>query len=263
MIVSPTNARIKYVRRLQQRKERYRERRFVIEGSRLVEEALQAGTIPAFAFFTRAFEETDRGRALVARLRDAGVELVLVNERVLEAAADTVTPQGILAVVPLPERSAPANPSLILVLDGVADPGNLGTILRSAEAAGVAQVILAPGTVDAYGPKVVRAGMGAHFRLSLTMIGEWQQIAAHLENRAVWLAEAGQGQPYYAVDWTVPSALIIGSEAEGASEEAAKIATGRIHIPMLGPAESLNAAMAASIILFEALRQREITKGTG
>jgi len=255
-IISPSNERVKYVRRLQQRTARYRERRFVIEGSRLVEEALRAGVSPAFAFFTPAFEQTERGRALVTRLHLAGVEVVPVTERVLAAATDTVTPQGILAVVPLQERAAPPDPSLILLLDRLADPGNLGTILRSAEAAGVDLVMLAPGTVDAYSPKVVRAGMGAHFRLSLITAEDWGQVSTYLDKRAVWLAEAGRGRPYYAVDWTRPSALIIGGEAEGASEQATSLATGHIHIPMRGPVESLNAAMAASVILFEALRQR-------
>lgn len=230
----------------------------MIEGSRLVEEALQAGVFPAFAFFTPAFEQTDRGRALLANLRRVGIDLIAVTERVLEVAADTVTPQGILAVVPMLERPAPPDPHLVLVLDRVADPGNLGTILRSAEAAGVDQVILAPGTVDPFSPKVVRAGMGAHFRLPLVVTRKWQEISIQLGNRPVWLAVTRQGQPYYAVDWTRPSVFIVGSEAEGASAEAEKIATGRIHIPMHGPVESLNVAMAASIILFEALRQREM-----
>ena len=135
------------------------------------------------------------------------------------------------------------------------DPGNLGTILRSAEAAGVGQVLLAPGTVDAYNPKVVRGAMGAHFRLPLESL-DWPAIAERVAGRAVWLADAAGEIAYDQVDWTAPSALIVGGEAAGAGQRAAELATGRVCIPMTGGAESLNAAMAATVILFEAARQR-------
>jgi TrmH family RNA methyltransferase len=135
----------------------------------------------------------------------------------------------------------------------VRDPGNLGTILRSAEAAGVGQVILAPGTVDLYNPKAVRGAMGAHFRLPVAGL-DWPAIAGRLAGRAVWLADAAGETPYDQVDWAVPSALIVGGEAAGAGDQAAALATGRVSIPMAGGAESLNAAMAATVILFEAAR---------
>jgi TrmH family RNA methyltransferase len=149
-------------------------------------------------------------------------------------------------------------PGLFLILDAVRDPGNLGTILRSGEAAGVGQVLLAPGTVDLYNPKVVRGAMGAHFRLPV-FSHDWPDISKQTSGRAVWLAHAAGDTTYDAVDWTQPSALIVGGEASGAGQEAAQIATGRVSIPMTGGAESLNAAMAATVILFEAARQRRIS----
>jgi TrmH family RNA methyltransferase len=142
-----------------------------------------------------------------------------------------------------------------LILDLLRDPGNLGTILRSAEAAGVGQVILTPGTVDLYNPKVVRGGMGAHFRLAATHL-DWAAASARAVGRAVWLADMAGERRYDEVDWTAPSSLIVGGEAEGYSQEAASLATGTVRIPMEGGAESLNAAMAATVILFEAARQR-------
>nr|MDA8219818.1 RNA methyltransferase [Dehalococcoidales bacterium] len=142
-----------------------------------------------------------------------------------------------------------------LLLDGVQDPGNLGTILRTAEAAAARPVLLAPGTVDAYAPKVVRAAMGAHFRLPLVS-GDWDELEPYLRGRTVWAAEVREGTPYYEVDWTQPSAIVVGSEAHGLSTQARKLATGRLTIPMAGRAESLNAAIATAIVLFEALRQR-------
>jgi TrmH family RNA methyltransferase len=148
-------------------------------------------------------------------------------------------------------------PGPILVLDQLRDPGNLGTILRSAEAAGAGEVVLAPGTVDLYNPKVVRGAIGAHFRLPVADL-EWPAIGERVMGRAVWLADASGDMLYDAVDWRAPSALIVGGEAAGAGDHAAALATGRVCIPMAGNTESLNAAMAATVIMFEAARQRRV-----
>ncbi|RPI55395.1 MAG: RNA methyltransferase [Chloroflexi bacterium] len=253
MITSTQNERAKYVRSLGRRRTRDREGRFVVEGTRLVKEVTRAGIRPALVFFTEDWAAGAAGQALLPRLGAAEDGAWPVSDAVLAACAGTETPQGVLAVVPVP-RVAPRE-GLILVVDRLRDPGNLGTLLRSAEAAGAGQVVLAPGTVDAYNPKVVRGAMGAHFRLAVIEMG-WPAIAGLLAGRAVWLAEAGGKVAYDRVDWTLPSALIVGGEAEGAGEEAAQVATGRVRIPMAGGAESLNAAMAATVILFEAARQR-------
>ena len=169
--------------------------------------------------------------------------------------ADTTAPQGVIVIVPLVHLQP--RPGLILVLDGLRDPGNLGTVLRSAEAAGVGQVLLSPGTVDMYNPKVVRAGMGAHFRLAAAF-ADWPAIARSLAGRAVWLADARGQVAYDSVEWTLPSALIVGGESEGTGQEAADLARGRVRIPMAAGSESLNAAMATTVILFEAARQLRI-----
>ncbi len=253
MITSTQNERVKYVRSLARRRVRQQEGRFVVEGTRLVAEMAGAGIRPALVFYTEGWAGTAAGQCLLPRLRPSSEGDWLVSEGVLAACADTQTPQGVLAVVPFVHL--PPQAGLILVLDGIRDPGNLGTILRSAEAAGVGQVMLAPRTVDPYNPKVVRGAMGAHFRLPVTCL-DWGAIGRQMSGRAVWLAETAGEISYDAVDWTVTSALIVGGEATGAGEEAAALATGRISIPMSGAAESLNAAMAATVILFEAARQR-------
>jgi TrmH family RNA methyltransferase len=203
--------------------------------------------------YTTAWAGSPAGEALLAGLGPAGEGAWPVSEGVLAACADTETPQGVLAVVPFVDLAP--RPGLALVVDGVRDPGNLGTILRSAEAAGAGQVLLAPGTVDVYNPKVVRGAMGAHFRLPVAAL-DWRAIAGRVAGRAVWLADAAGGVTYDAVDWRQPSALIVGGEAEGAGEEAAALGQGRVSIPMAGGTESLNAAMAATVILFEVARQR-------
>jgi TrmH family RNA methyltransferase len=139
----------------------------------------------------------------------------------------------------------------------VSDPGNAGTLLRSAAAAGVADVLWGPETVDAFAPKVVRAGAGAHFQLRLTTGASWREIGAALPaGGSIFLAEAHAAQLYWEVDWTQPAALIVSNEAHGASAGARALATGTIAIPMASGVESLNAGVAGSIVLFEALRQR-------
>ena len=143
------------------------------------------------------------------------------------------------------------------MLDAVQDPGNVGTLLRSAEAVDVAEVICTRGTADVYSPKVVRAAMGAHFSLPLTVDVEASELGdalGALDNIYATVADAAM--PYYAADWRQPSALIVGNEANGIGEAALALATKQIAIPMLGRAESLNAAVAGSVVLFEALRQR-------
>jgi TrmH family RNA methyltransferase len=253
VITSIQNDRVKYVRALARRRVREREKRFVVEGTRLIEEVARAGIRPALLLYMEAWGESEAGRTLLDRLPAPVEGAWLVSEGVLAACADTETPQGVLAVVPALHLSP--GPGLVLVLDRVRDPGNLGTVLRSAEAAGAGQVLLAPGTVDLYNPKVVRGAMGAHFRLAAEAL-DWPAIRERVAGRAVWLAEAGAGVAYDEVDWKGPSAVIIGGEAMGPGPEAAVMAADRISIPMAGGAESLNAAMAATVILFEAARQR-------
>jgi len=256
MIRSIHNERVKYVRSLARRRVRRREGRFVVEGNRLIGEVVRAGVRPVLVFYTGAWAETPAGRRLLPALAQAEEGAWAVGEAVMAACADTQTPQGVLAVLPFIHREPQPGP--ILILDRLRDPGNLGTVLRSAEAAGVGQVILTPGTVDPYNPKVVRGAMGAHFRLAVACL-DWPEIAERTAGRAVWLADARGEKDYDAVDWTAPSALIVGGEAAGAGAEAAALATGRVRIPMMGGAESLNAAMAATVILFEAARQRRVT----
>jgi len=257
MITSTQNERIKYVRSLARRRTRQREGRFVVESTRLAGEAANAGIRPSLVLHTEAWAASNASRQLSPWLAQAEEGAWLVSDGVLAACADTQTPQGVLAVLPFAHLEP--RPGLILILDRLRDPGNLGTVLRSAEAAGVGQVLLAPGTVDRYNPKVVRGAMGAHFCLPVDAL-DWSEIDSRVTDRAVWLADAAGQITYDQVDWTTPSALIVGGEASGAGEEAAVMAMGRVSIPMIGGAESLNAAMAATVILFEAARQQRSAK---
>lgn len=256
MITSSSNSKAKYVRKLQNQKSvRQQERRFVLEGVRLVEEVVRASRVPSFVFYTEALAEEGRGKALLATLRGLGAPCSLVSESVMESCSDTVTPQGILAVLPFPDLIPPQPATFVLIADRLRDPGNLGTLLRTALAAGVEQVLLAPGTVDYTNPKVVRSAMGAHLWLPISD-ADWHTITETVSGCTVWLAAAGGAKVYTEVDWTHPTAMIVGSEAHGAGDKARALADGRISIPIEPVVESLNAAVAGAVILFEVVRQR-------
>ena len=256
-INSPANDKVKYVRTLLRRRVRHKERRFIVEGIRVLEDALRAGQIPALVILGPEWEENHRVVGLLLKILAVTSEVYPVGRNVIKMLSDTVTPQGVLAVFPF-VNLVPRARDLLLILDGIQDPGNFGTLLRSAEAAGVDQVILAPGTVDAYNPKVVRAGAGAHFRLPLLDL-KWPQIDKLVKDKIVRLAEGEGPAAHYDVDWCQPVALIVSNESAGSSHAALSLATERVAIPMKGNTESLNVGVAGSVILFEAARQRAST----
>ncbi|MBI2941195.1 MAG: RNA methyltransferase [Chloroflexi bacterium] len=261
-ITSPANERIKAVRVLADAGVRRREQKYVVEGVRLVEAALDAGVRPEAVLVVRdVLTHTARGRALLSRLEV--YQPLSVGERAMRTASATVAPQGVLAVLPLPATQIlQAVGPLALVLDGLRDPGNLGTVLRSAWATGLVQVVFTEDCADPFGPKVVRAGMGAHFRLAIVDGAGWEAIRRALAHRPVWLADMAGERAYDEVDWTDDAALIVGGEAAGASDSARQVACGTTHIPMAAGAESLNVGVAASVILFEAARQRRRAAAT-
>jgi RNA methyltransferase, TrmH family len=254
MITSTANPKIKWVRQLQAHSRERREAgAFVVEGVRLVEEALAAGWEAQLVLYTGDLSE--RGRLVVEGFAAGDAPIELVSPEILHAASDTETPQGLLAVLSQRLLPLPASPDLLFIPDRVRDPGNLGTMLRTALAAGVGAVFCPPETADAFSPKVLRAGMGAHFHLPIHSL-DWDLIASHLASLRVYLAAMDEGLPCTQADFRPPIALIIVSEAEGAGPQATRLATDRVHIPMPGGSESLNAAVAAGILLFEVLRQR-------
>ena len=260
MITSSQNPKLKLVRALLGRaKERREANAFVVEGVRLVEEAVKANWQFQFVLFSDGLSE--RGKELVKTLTANQIEVEETSGDLLQNLSETETPQGILAVLPLSNLPIPDSPNFVLIPDQIRDPGNLGTLLRTAAAAGVQAALLPPETTDAFAPKVLRAGMGAHFRLPIhSMI--WDEIREQIKDLHIYLADMN-GRTCWETDLRQPLALIIGGEAEGASEEARKLTAQKIAIPMPGNIESLNAGVAGSVLMFEVLRQRSLnTTGT-
>jgi len=279
MIDSPSNPLVKELQALNLTKRRRERGLFVVEGVRLVEEGIRSGSWPRICLYNEeSVRRTERGRDLLSLLRNPRAleehrnSVQEAGERAIQAAANTEHPQGVVAAFPIPAwevPDAPEGPALALVCDNIQDPGNLGTILRTAEAAGVRAVLLTPDCADIYNPKVVRAGMGVHFRLPSFPEQPWPDILATLSKLGipqslVFATEASAATPYDAVDWTSPSALIISNEAHGLSNEARRAADGGLlTVPMQVNTESLNAAIAAAVILFEAARQRRMSDSKG
>ena len=228
---------------------------FVVEGVRLVEEAQTRGWVFQFALYDASLNA--RGSSLVEHLLSRDIEVEEVSEQLMKSLSDTETPQGILAVLEFNQLCILEPRDYILIADQIRDPGNLGTLLRTAAAAGVQAVFLPPETTDAFAPKVVRSGMGAHFRLPVQSM-KWEKIRREIQDLQVYLADM-DGIPCWETDLRQPLVLIVGSEAEGASAEARELATEKIAIPMSGNMESLNAGVAGSVLMFEVVRQRSIS----
>lgn len=229
---------------------------FLVEGVRAVREVMaRSAPVRTLILCPELLDEEARDA-----FATTDYETLSVSKSVMQRLADTETPQGVVAVVALPEPVLPPldpRRSLVLVLDGVRDPGNVGTLIRTAAAAGCAAVVTTAGAADAFAPKVVRAAMGAHFHLPVVADVVWEWLGPALDGLpARYGADMMGGAAYDAVDWRAGAVLVIGHEDHGLSDVARAWCRAVVTIPMPGAVESLNAAVAGAIILFEAVRQR-------
>lgn len=273
-IESPANGKVKLAASLAKSKGRQKEGAFVVEGVRLCEEALKAAAkgdwCIRFGFITPEQLATERGGALAAKALELGLTLYETPENVYSKAAQVVSPQGVLFVVECKRFAADdlindcreqKKAPLIAALDGVQDPGNVGTILRTAEATGAAGAILLPGTADVFGEKTVRASMGAIFRLPVVSLTVSELLSFAEKQRLELYATAldRKAQPHTSADFAQPSLIVFGREGSGVSPEIlAAPGTRTIFIPMAGEAESFNVAQASAILLYETFRQRQL-----
>ena len=251
------NPRVQRLRRLARDPGvRRAERAFVVEGPRLLATALDARVR-----LEAVYVAPGSHGPVLERARAAGVEVTTLAPGVIERVADVATPQGVVGVaatvdVPL---DAVRDCDLVVICSGVADPGNLGTVLRSAEAAGAGAVICCDGTVDVFGPKSVRASAGALFHLRVVAGGAAVEV---LEKLGGWGmlrlgTRARGGTPHFLTDLRGPTALLLGNEAHGLPADVEPLVDGVVTVPIVGRAESLNVGMAAAVICFEAARQRQ------
>ncbi len=262
-ITSPSNEKVKRVRALldQRKARRAAYQQMVLESPRLIDEALRfCAQHPdyrlVFAFYA---DPTPRAQETLARLHAAGVPCYEVTPAILQMCSEAETPQGVIAVAPIPDLPWPASPTFLVLLDRVQEPGNVGAVLRSAAAAGAEGVVIPPGTADPWHPKAVRAAAGAHFVLPVRL-ASWAEIPSLLTGTTIWLATPEGAHVYFEVDWQEPVTLILGGEAMGPGPEAQRLPHRTVRIPMARGMESLNVAVAGALLLYEVARQRGLVK---
>ena len=259
MITSISNAQVKQVcAYVQKAKERRKDGIFVVEGPKMFEEA-PADRIYK-VYMTQSFLDKHREDSIHGKLLETGYELV--SEEVLAKMSDTQTPQGILCLVKWPqyqlEELLLRRDGVFVVLEDLQDPGNLGTIIRTGEGAGIAGVIMTRETVDIFNPKTIRATMGSIYRVPFVYVQDIAEAVAKLKTAGITVYAAHlKGEQYYdAFDYTGGSAFLIGNEGNGLKEQTANLADTYVKIPMAGQVESLNAAIATTLFMYEAARQR-------
>jgi TrmH family RNA methyltransferase len=245
-----SRARERLLGRLRDRRTREREGLFLVEGIRSAREALDARARVSFAAVSPRLDALAGGSELRRRLADARLDTVELTDAELAAAADTETPQGVVLVCAEPEPRGDRPPDgPLLALDGIQDPGNVGTLIRAAAAFGVPEVLVLDGTADPYNPKVVRASAGALFRTAVRR-SRWEEIAPVLGSRGPLLVGDMAGRDVAGVRPSGSWTLLIGGEGAGPRSEARAAANELVAIPMPGGAESLNAGVAGSILLY-------------
>lgn len=252
-IQTTRNKKYKYIKSLKQKKTRFAEKRFTVEGEKSVSDAVRAGKSIYMIAVSESFYKNGRFDY------PDGVRIAVVMDELFSGLCDTVTPQGILAVIDFDTKAEflPDKNRFYVYCDNISDPGNLGTIIRTADAAGAGGVLLSPGCADLYSPKTVRSSMGSFFNIDIRTDFDINMLQKMKESGFSLFSGALRKDSgiYTEKNYTVPSVIIVGNEANGVSEEILDISE-HIIIPIVGGAESLNAAVAAAVIMYEAVRQR-------
>lgn len=247
---------------LKTKKGRKEEGKFLVEGVRLCEEAAQSGWPIETAIHTTSFGEKPRGKKLLKKLKETNVSEVLAKTHDLAKLSDTITAQGIICVVgakrPPPTSLWEKRTTLIIALDGIRDPGNVGTLIRTADAFGIDALILSKDTVELFNPKVVRSSMGAIFRLKVFDEVDLETTVVQLKKRKFKIVgtDVRKGADLDVFHPSEKTCLLIGSEAEGLNAKLLELSDQIVHIPIRGRAESLNVAVAGGILFHHAVKKR-------
>ncbi|MEG1416231.1 MAG: RNA methyltransferase [Clostridium sp.] len=257
-MISKDNKLVKKAQKLKQKKYRESENLFIAEGIRFVECAIENNSLEYILYSSKLYSTSGYERVL-----DSGLDTYEIEESVLESICDTVNPQGVIGVCRKSLYEVEdALGNLVAIIDGVQDPGNMGTIIRTCDAAGVSGIVILKGTVDIYNPKVLRSTMGSIFHMPIVHIDSLLSIKSRLDekNYNILATSLEAKSSLYDYDFSNNTAFILGNEANGVSSESFSLATDLIIIPMEGSAESLNVGVANGVIVYEALRQK-ISRG--
>lgn len=258
VITSKDNEQIKYLKKLKDKKYRDQENAYIIEGIKLIKEAIQENIKIKLIIVC---DDCTQENAIDSELKYeiARYECIYVSEKIFLSLTNVVNPQGILAVVEKDTNTNKIdyNDDLFLILDDIQDPGNMGTILRTADSINLKQIIVSKGTVDAYNPKVIRSTMGAIFRINIIESDNLTKTIKEMKKNKIKIAATSlqTDKSIYDVSYE-KTAIVIGNEANGVSNEVLELADEKIKIPMTGKTESLNASVATAVILYEAVRQK-------
>ncbi len=262
VVTSLQNQRVKNAIKLRDRRQRDRQQRFVIDGASEIIRAI-GGKVPIVeAFVCERLCVADESRRAREMLERCGAEIIDVSESVFEKLAFGHRPQGVLAVAPMFDHTLDEitldDRSLVVVLEGVEKPGNIGAVMRSADAAGVSAMVIADGGTDLFNPNCIRASLGTLFTLSVCCATSSDTLSWLRKNSfAIYATRVGAGASYLDADYRGLAAIVLGSEADGLSERWKADDVRPIGLPMLGVADSLNISATAAVLFYEALRQRK------
>lgn len=264
MITSTSSSQVKHViSLLSKAKERKKNNEYVVEGIRMVSEVPADLLVKIYMSERFQNNNSEYVKELVEKQGISDDSIEIVADNVFDRMSQTQTPQGIMAVVRMKDNSLSdmlsGNPLLILV-ENLQDPGNLGTIIRMGEGAGVTGVIMSPNTVDIYNPKTIRSTMGSIFRVPFIYVQDFGEAVSECQKSGVkvYAAHLDGKNTYLGEDYSTPIAFLIGNEGNGLTDDITKQADTLIRIPMEGEVESLNAAIACTILTYEAVRQRNV-----
>ncbi len=265
-IKSKNNPLIRQIQRLAEKRHRLRDRLFFVEGTKFVRDGLVAGWHAEYLLMAESLDIPD---FLIETLTNSCCtrHVLRVPDRLYESVTDTESPQGILAVFEYRHfelKDVLQDKRLLLILDCVQDPGNMGTIIRTADAAGFTGVIALQGSVDVYNPKVVRATAGSIFHIPVVTGGNADEIFQKLHESGIriYAASPGDGHKPYDINLRADAAVVIGNEASGIRDGVLKMSDSTLTLPVPGRAQSLNASVAAGVIMYESVRQRYDSKDT-
>lgn len=254
VITSKDNEIVKHIRKLRDKKVRDESGEFVIEGIKMLEEAVREKAKIKMIVVCEELNQNPIPKDILYKV--AKEKIIYVNDKIFKILTDVTTPQGILAVIEKSNRNEiDFSKDLYLILDNIQDPGNMGTILRTADSIGLTQIIVPKGNADCYNSKVIRSTMGAIFRVNVIEVLDLVKIIKEMKKHKIQILATDLATDYSIYDVNYKkSAIVIGNEGNGVSKEVLEIADKRIKIPMPGKTESLNAAVATGIILYNAIR---------